>query len=165
MAATQSSSLPLAFGPGRGLAGRQGNDAARPAIPANVCALLGTWHVIAASRGSISRNPQRVTETFELSGTRLESALQFERLSGSVPAIRRRIFDVSPAGSGSLWDLLQTSLEIVFVDESQAIVAEGRRLRILSRTPEISPRDFFRRVSLMREKGHNADDLRMIPVR
>lgn len=165
MSATQASSLPLAVGLGRGRAPAQGADDTQPAVPASVNAILGCWHVIAASHGSISRNPQRVTESFELSGTRLQSTLRFERLSGSVPAVRRRVFGASTRDSDSLWDLLQTSLEIVFVDETQAIVAEGRRLRILSRTPEISPRDFFRRVSLLREKGHNADDLRMIPIR
>lgn len=147
----------LAFGRQRGL------DAEAATVPANVNALTGRWHVIAASQGSISRNPQNATETFEVSGTKLISSLRFERLGGSAATTRRRVFETK--SEDNLLSLIQASLDVVFVDEAQAVVAEGRRLRILSRTPDISPRDFFRRVSLSREKGHDADDLRMIPAR
>ena len=126
-------------------------------------ALAGQWYVIAASQGSIGRNPQNVTETFDVSGTRIASSLRFERLSGSAASTRRRVFDTSP--NDNLISLLRTSLDVVLVEDDQAVVAEGPRLRILSRTPDIAPRDFFRLVSLSREKGHDADNLRMIPTR
>ena len=155
MSATQIHSPVFEFDPHRV------SESVAASSPAS--ALAGLWYVIAASQGSISRNPRNATETFELSGTRLVSSLRFERLGGSAATTRRRIFDLGE--SEGLLSLIQTSLDIVFVDETQAVVAEGRRLRILSRTPEISPRDFFRRVSLSREKGHDADDLRMIPIR
>ena len=125
--------------------------------------LAGQWHVIAASHGSISRNPQNVTETFDVSGAQLASSLRFERLSGSAATTRRRVFDM--ARGDNLMSLLRTSLDVVFVDDDQAVVAEGSRLRVLSRTPDIAPRAFFRLVSLSREKGHDADNLRMIPTR
>ena len=147
----------LAFGTQRDL------DAETATVPARVNELTGRWHVIAASQGSISRNPQNATETFEVSGTKLISSLRFERLGGSAATTRRRVFETK--SEDNLLSLIQASLDVVFVDEAQAVVAEGRRLRILSRTPDISPRDFFRRVSLSREKGHDADDLRMIPAR
>lgn len=137
---------------------RRENDT--ESVSVSAAALAGRWHVIAASRGSISRNPQNVTETFEVSGTQLVSSLSFQRLGGSAATTRRRVFHM--AADADLWSLIQTSLDIVFVDEKHAIVAEGRRLRILSRTPDISARDFFRRVSQSREKGYDADDLRMI---
>ena len=157
MAATQASSHLLAVGT------QHAFDDER--APANVRALLGRWHVIAASLGSISRNPRNVTEAFELSGTQLVSTLSFERLSGSVSAERRRVFQTSTNGDDGLWTLIQTSLDVVFVDEHHAIVAEGRRLRILSRLPEISPRDFFLHAVRLREQGYVVDDLRMIPSR
>lgn len=140
----------------------RGFGAETNAVPANVDALAGRWHVIAASVGSISRSPQNVTETFEVSGSRLISSLRFERLGGSASTTRRRIFDLSP--DDGLLGLVQTPLDIVFIDDNQAIVAEGRRLKILARTPDVSPRDFFRHVSLLRENGYSADDLRMIPT-
>ena len=137
----------------------QDADAAQAVDQANN--LTGRWHVIAAAQGSISRNPRNVVERFETSGTRLESSLSFERLSGSATTTRRRVFDMGT--NDGLLSLIQTSLEIVFVDDDHAVVAEGRRLRILSRTPDISPRAFFQRVSHARENGFCADDLRMIP--
>ncbi len=157
MTANQTTAALLDFGKDRGL------DTDAASVPAEVRALTGHWHVVAASQGSISRNPQNATETFEVSGTQLISSLRFERLGGSAATTRRRIFETK--AEDNLLSLIQTSLDVVFVDEAQAVVAEGRRLRILSRAPDISPRDFFRRVSLSREKGHDADDLRMIPAR
>ena len=69
---------------------------------------------------------------------------------------------MSAEARSGLWNLFGTTLDVVLVDDMHAIVAEGARLRILSRNSQVSPRDYFQFVRHIRDKGFDADDLRLI---
>lgn len=149
------------------------DESTRTAARVDLQRFMGDWHVIASVPTPLERGIRDAVESYRLlpDGTVATTVRYRTAVKGQQRALRFKGF-VRPGSGNAVWGMqlvwpLQAEYRIMFVDRdySQAVIGRSRRdyAWILSRTPSMPNRDFFRRVKLLRDEGFKTDRLRMMP--
>ena len=134
---------------------------------------MGDWFVIASIPTLPERGVRDAVESYRLQadGT-IATTFRYRRgANDGSRTLRARGFVQADSGN-AVWELqllwpLRADYRIMYVngDYTQTVIGRSKRdyARILSRSPAMHHRDFFRHVKRLREQGYDTDRLRIVP--